>query len=165
MLIALFVQFLVPEYDISHPYQSNEQGEFVTYSMYSHTRNKRDIEPQASPFYIMDAFGTKLHLKLKRNDHLLAPGMTVLRRNNDGTTTIHPAPANTFYLGQVASDPKSMIAVSNHGGLVRGFCSPVLAFVSCTCAPGARFSKVPKTFRVRIAICETANHLFWKADL
>ncbi|XP_068732164.1 A disintegrin and metalloproteinase with thrombospondin motifs 6-like isoform X2 [Montipora capricornis] len=107
----------VPEYDISHPYQSNDQGEFITYSMYSHTRNKRDIEPQASPFYIMDAFGTKLHLKLKRNDHLLAPGMTVLRRNSDGTTTIHPTPANTFYLGQVASDPKSIIAVSNHGGL------------------------------------------------
>ena len=31
--------------------------------------------------------------------------------------------------------------------------------------PGARFSKVPKTFRARKAICETANRLFWKADL
>ena len=31
--------------------------------------------------------------------------------------------------------------------------------------PGARFSKVPKTFRARKAICEIANHLFWKADL
>ena len=31
--------------------------------------------------------------------------------------------------------------------------------------PGARFSKVPKTFRARKAICEPANRLFRKADL
>ena len=31
--------------------------------------------------------------------------------------------------------------------------------------PVARFSKVPKTFRVRKAICETGNRLLWKADL
>ena len=38
----------------------------------------------------------------------------------------------------------------------------------CTLArwgPGARFLKVPKTFRARKAICEIANRLFWKADL
>ena len=29
----------------------------------------------------------------------------------------------------------------------------------------ALFSKVPKTFRAQKAICEIANHLFWKADL
>ena len=31
--------------------------------------------------------------------------------------------------------------------------------------PGARFSKVPITFRARQAICETGNRLFGKADL
>ena len=89
--------------------------------MQSHTRNKRDVEPPESAFYKMDAFGSTLHLKLKRNDNLLAPGMTVIRRNRDRTTTAHPAPANTFYHGQVTSDPKSIIAVSNHKGLVRRF--------------------------------------------
>ncbi|XP_015758816.1 PREDICTED: A disintegrin and metalloproteinase with thrombospondin motifs 18-like [Acropora digitifera] len=107
----------VPEYDITHPYQSNEQGDLLSFSMQSHTRNKRDVEPSESAFYKMDAFGSTLHLKLKRNDNLLAPGMTVIRRNRDGTTTAHPAPANTFYHGQVISDPKSIIAVSNHKGL------------------------------------------------
>lgn len=107
----------VPEYDITHPYQSNEQGDLLSFSMQSHTRNKRDVEPPESAFYKMDAFGSTLHLKLKRNDNLLAPGMTVIRRNRDGTTTAHPAPANTFYHGQVISDPKSIIAVSNHKGL------------------------------------------------
>ena len=31
--------------------------------------------------------------------------------------------------------------------------------------PEVRFSKVPKTFRARKAICKIANRLFWKADL
>ena len=31
--------------------------------------------------------------------------------------------------------------------------------------PGGRFSKVPKTFRARKAICESASRLIWKADL
>ena len=30
---------------------------------------------------------------------------------------------------------------------------------------GACFSKAPKTFRARKAICETTNRMFWKADL
>lgn len=120
-LITVFLNPKVPEYDITHPYQSDEQGEFVSYSMHSQTRRKRDTRPQKSSFYKMNAFGTELHLKLKRNDHLMAPGMKVLRQHSDGTTTQHPAPENTYYLGHVASDPQSMVAVSNFGGLVRGF--------------------------------------------
>ena len=38
-------------------------------------------------------------------------------------------------------------------------------FMSSTNWPGARFSKVPITFRARKAICKTANRLFWKVDL
>ena len=109
----------VPEYDIANLYQSDEQGD-LSYPMHQ-TRNKRDTEAHEPSFYKLDAFGSKLHLKLKRNDHLMAPGLTILRQNNDGTTTAHPAPENTFYLGQVASDPRSTVAVSNNGGLVRCF--------------------------------------------
>lgn len=97
----------MPKYDISHPYQSNEQGDFVSYSLHQ-SRNKRDTEPQEHSFYVLDAFGSKLHLKLKRNDHLMAPGLQREIRN-------------TFYLGQVASDPRSTVAVSKDGGLVRHF--------------------------------------------
>ena len=32
-------------------------------------------------------------------------------------------------------------------------------------SPGTFFSKVPRTFRARNASCQTATHLFWKADL
>jgi len=59
-----------------------------------------------------------LHLKLKKNEHLMAPGMKVSRENIDGTVTSHPATENTFYLGNVISDPQSTVAVRNDGGLV-----------------------------------------------
>ena len=35
--------------------------------------------------------------------------------------TSYPVPENTYYLGHVASDPSSTVAVSNNGGLVRFF--------------------------------------------
>ena len=110
----------VPEYDIANLYQSDEQGSVLNSGMHQ-TRNKRDTEPHEPSFYKLDAFGSKLHLKLKRNDHLMAPGLTILKQNSDGTTTAHPVPENTFYLGQVTSDPRSTVAVSNAGGLVRCF--------------------------------------------
>ena len=49
-------------------------------------------------------------------------------------------------------------------GMARGTNMNALP-VFCRGQPGARFSKVPKTFRARKAICETANRLFWRAYL
>ena len=40
-----------------------------------------------------------------------------------------------------------------------------LSYEATQLETGARFSKVPETSRVRKAICETANRMFWKADL
>jgi len=107
----------VPEYHVTSPYQSNDAGDFVSYSLHP-TREKRSTgEALDHSFYKLDAFGSKLHLKLKKNDHLMAPGMRVSRENSDGTVTSHSAPENTFYLGNVVSDPQSMVAVKNDGGL------------------------------------------------
>ena len=89
----------------------------MSYSMHP-ARTKRSTVLHDSSFYKLDAFGTKLHLKLKRNEHLMAPGLKVLKQKSDGTVTSHSAPENTFYLGHVDSDPRSTVAVSNNGGLV-----------------------------------------------
>ena len=43
--------------------------------------------------------------------------------------------------------------------------SGINILVGTSAGTGARFSKVPKTLRVRKAICETANRLFCKGDL
>ncbi|KAM7451841.1 metalloendopeptidase [Porites harrisoni] len=109
----------VPAYDVASPYLSNNQGDFVSYSLHpSPARSKRDADRYAeNSYYKLDTFGTKLHLRLRRNEHLLAPDLKLVRQNGDGTTTSHPAPPNTFYLGHVISDPRSTVALSNDGGL------------------------------------------------
>lgn len=110
----------VPEYDVASPYLSNNQGDFVSYSLHpSAARSKRDADHYAeNAYYKLHTFGTKLHLRLRRNKHLLAPDLKLVRRNGDGRTTSHPAPPNTFYLGHVVTDPSSTVALSNYGGLV-----------------------------------------------
>ncbi|XP_027054946.1 A disintegrin and metalloproteinase with thrombospondin motifs 3-like [Pocillopora damicornis] len=108
----------VPEYEVSNPYQSNDEGEFVSYSLHP-ARAKRSLGLDDFSSFKLNAFGSNLHLKLKRNEHLISPGLKVLRENSDGSMTSYPVPENTYYLGHVASDPSSTVAVSNYGGLVR----------------------------------------------
>lgn len=45
-------------------------------------------------------------------------GLTVKTQNANGTMTSRPVPENTFYLGHVSSDPGSVVAVNELGGLV-----------------------------------------------
>lgn len=106
----------VPEYEVSNPYQSNDEGEFVSYSLHP-ARAKRSLGLDDFSSFKLNAFGSNLHLKLKRNEHLISPGLKVLRENSDGSMTSYPVPENTYYLGHVASDPSSTVAVSNNGGL------------------------------------------------
>ena len=123
---SLFPFFLqVPEYDVASPYLSNNQGDFVSYFLHhSSPRRERDADRYAeNSYYKLDIFGTKLHLRLRRNEHLLAPDLKLVRQNGDGRTTSHPAPPNTFYLGHVVADSSSTVALSNHGGLVSNYSS------------------------------------------
>lgn len=57
-------------------------------------------------------------MTLTRNGILMNHGLTVTAQNADGTMTSRPVPENTFYLGHVSSDPGSVVAVSELGGLV-----------------------------------------------
>ena len=92
----------------------------MSYSLHpSPVRSKRDAVHYAeNSYYKLDTFGKKLHLRLRRNEHLLAPDLKLVRQNGDGTTASNPAPPITFYLGPVVTDPSSTVALSNDGGLV-----------------------------------------------
>lgn len=57
-------------------------------------------------------------MTLTRNSILMNHGLTVRTQNVDGTMTARTVPENTFYLGHVSSDPGSVVAVSELGGLV-----------------------------------------------
>ena len=108
---------LVPEYVITEPYQSNESGEFVTHTL--HERHARDVHDSGEWHYKMDAFGNKMHLKLRRNTQLVKPGLALETRHENGDVTRTPVKSDSFFLGEEVSDPGSSAALSNDNGLVR----------------------------------------------
>ncbi len=108
---------LVPEYEVTIPYQSNEDGEFVTHTL--HERHTRDIHESGAWFYKMDAFGNKMHLKLQRNTQLIKPGLELETRHENGDVTRTPVKSDLFFHGKETSDPGSLVAISNDKGLVR----------------------------------------------
>ncbi len=107
---------LVPEYEISEPYQSNEGGEFVSHTL--HERHTRDVHDSGAWFYKLDAFGNKMHLKLTRNTQLVKPGLELETRHENGDVTRTPVKSDSFFHGNEVSDPDSLVAVSNDKGLV-----------------------------------------------
>ena len=109
---------LVPEYDVVLPFHSNDDGEFISFNLRGGGRQRRSLNDLHRPNYKLRAFGKDLHLKLVRNDRLMAPGLRLEKVFPDGRTSRSAELQNTFYLGHVASDPNSMVAVSNDEGLV-----------------------------------------------
>lgn len=106
----------VPEYEVIHPYQSNAAGEATSFALHQ-SRHRRSTDDSDVKYYQLKAFGSDLHIRLKRNIALMNPRLTVESQNEDGSMTSHSVPDNTFYLGHVSSDPGSVVALSTHQGL------------------------------------------------
>lgn len=111
-----FYVLLVPEYEITEPYQSNQDGEFVSHAL--HERHTRDLHDGAL-FCKMDAFGNKMHIKLTRNTRMVKPGLELETRHENGDITTTPVKSELLFHGKETSDPDSLAAVSNDKGLVR----------------------------------------------
>lgn len=108
---------LVPEYEVTRPYLSNANGEFVSHTL--HERHAREIHDNDEWHYSMNAFGNKMHLKLRRNTQLVRPGLELETRHENGDVTTTPVSLNSYFHGRVSLDPDSLVAVSNANGLVR----------------------------------------------
>ena len=67
----------------------------------------------------MRAFGRKMHLNVTLNKNLLDANFYVETRHKDGTKTITGSPHRNFYHDHVVSNPGSLVAISNHRGVVR----------------------------------------------
>lgn len=106
----------VPEYEITEPYQSNKHGDFVSHTL--HRRHTRDVHDEDAWHYRMDAFGKKMHLKLKQNTQLAKPGLSLETRDENGDITWSPVKTDSYYHGKEISDPDSFVALSNNKGLV-----------------------------------------------
>ena len=109
--------FVVPEYEVTEPYQTNAEGEFVSNTL--HERHTREVHDDSGEWhYKMDAFGNKMHLKLRKNKQLVKPGLELETRHDSGDVTKTPVSRDSYFHGKVSSDPGSFVAVSNTYGLV-----------------------------------------------
>ncbi|XP_012886345.1 PREDICTED: A disintegrin and metalloproteinase with thrombospondin motifs 2 [Dipodomys ordii] len=69
-------------------------------------------------FYNVTVFGRDLHLRLRPNARLVAPGATVEWQEESGATRVEPLLGSCFYVGDVAGLAKaSSVALSNCDGL------------------------------------------------
>lgn len=93
-------------------------------------------DPGGSLFYNVTIFGRDLHLRLRPNARLVAPGATVEWQGESGATRVEPLLGTCLYVGDVAGlTEASSVALSNCDGLVstnisRSFLSMTLAWVS-----------------------------------
>lgn len=98
------------------PYQSNEGGEFVSHTL--HELHKRNFRSDGAWYFKMDAFGNKLHLKLRRNTQLVKPGLVLETMHKNGHVTKTSVKTDSYWLGEETSDPGSFAALSIDNGMV-----------------------------------------------
>lgn len=76
-------------------------------------------DPGGRLFYNVTVFGRDLHLRLRPNARLVAPGATVEWQGESGATRVEPLLGTCFYVGDVAGlTEASSVALSNCDGLV-----------------------------------------------
>ena len=109
---------LVPEYDVTRPFQADADGNFLSYNLNEHARQRRDTNEQNLQYYKIEAFGMSLHLNLSKNDDVIVPGLLVETLHNNESKKYSDPPTTTFYSGHVTSDPHSVVALSKRNGLV-----------------------------------------------
>lgn len=109
---------LVPEYEVISPFQADETGTFLSHKLNKRSRTKRSLDQPNNWFYNVEAFGFTLHLNVTKSRHILAPGTIVETVDENGSKSYTTPPKNTLYSGHVVSHPGSVVAVSNHDGLV-----------------------------------------------
>ncbi|XP_022802291.1 A disintegrin and metalloproteinase with thrombospondin motifs 18-like isoform X3 [Stylophora pistillata] len=103
----------IPEYDIITPHQTDVVGRTM-----SPLRIRRDAGHSDVLHYEVHAFGSKLRLRLKRNTNLMTSNLVIERHHREGMVTTQSAPKNEYYLGQVLSDPDSLVALKSDRSLM-----------------------------------------------
>ena len=121
--------FLVPDYDVAAPFQTDENGNFVSHEFLLHAKHKRSTEEPNAWYFNIKAFGMSLHLNLTRNKDFLAPDLRIERHQN-GTVNYEDVPQDSFLRGHVNSVPGSSVSISHDHGLVSNIPKTVFLTVS-----------------------------------
>ena len=113
-MTKLSLSLLVPQYEVTHPFQTNEHDEFLTYKL-SHkpSRHRRNTADKTN------AFGLDLHLNMSLNENLLGYKFSIETRHKNGSTTVTTQHSAKHFVGDVVSHPGSTVAISYGTGMVR----------------------------------------------
>jgi hypothetical protein len=123
-LYELFHPFVVPEYEITHPFLSNENGNIESDEVAKlradfHSRQRRHTsdEETETRYYSLKVFGLNLRLNLTRSK-VLGSGFVVENRHENGSRILTTPQAKDHFTGNVVSYPGSKISLIIGNGLV-----------------------------------------------
>ena len=108
--------FLVPEYEVISPYQADESGNLVGYSLRTQTRTRRK---RNFWYFKVEAFGRSIHMNLTKVRPYVTSTALVQTVHANRSSTYKEIPRVVHYTGQVTSDPGSLVAINENNGLVR----------------------------------------------
>eukprot|EP00112_Aurelia_sp_Birch-Aquarium-sp1_P018303 Seg435.13 transcript_id=Seg435.13/GoldUCD/mRNA.D3Y31 product="hypothetical protein" protein_id=Seg435.13/GoldUCD/D3Y31 len=100
----------VPAYETVHPFTVDENSK-------RSVNSRRSLHHTDPMFVHFTAFGFDFHLNLTLNKHLVPEGQVIEHHTNDGIKRYIGAP-NTYSIGNVVSDDKSIVALDHSNGLV-----------------------------------------------
>lgn len=132
------LQHKLRDYGLVRPVSTDAHGRFLTHAVSAgqlreqlpaRRRRRRDAEGQADAhghtetlFYNVTVFGQELHMQLRLNSRLVAPGATVEWHDDGNGTRYEPLlPSDCLYVGHATNVPDTAVAISNCDGLVSPF--------------------------------------------
>ncbi|XP_046898993.1 LOW QUALITY PROTEIN: A disintegrin and metalloproteinase with thrombospondin motifs 2-like [Hypomesus transpacificus] len=132
------LQHVLSEYSLVRPVSSNAVGHFLSWAVSApkldelHARRRRRREApeggregareeegggERTLYYNVSAFGRELHLRVRLNPHLVAPGATVEWHEDNATHSRPLEGADCLYVGEVLNMDHTSVAISNCDGL------------------------------------------------
>lgn len=119
VLINRTFYFSVPEYEVISPYQADEFGNLVAYSLRIQTRKRRNTNEANFWYFNVEAFGGSIHMNLTKVRPYITSTALVQTVHVNRSSTYKEISRAVHYTGQVTSDPGSLVAISERNGLVR----------------------------------------------
>ncbi|XP_078284662.1 A disintegrin and metalloproteinase with thrombospondin motifs 14 isoform X2 [Rhinoraja longicauda] len=122
---VLFERFT--DYGLIVPFSTDDRGQYISHivsTVYGKLRSGRRVT-RSSPrqsgdrelYYNVTIFGKELHLRLKHNSKLVAPGATVEWQEDFGNVLTEPIHGDCVFSGDITDMPGATVALSNCDGL------------------------------------------------
>jgi hypothetical protein len=113
---------IVPDYEVVGPSLSDANGNFESYELLPKIRRRlrRPIEEILTQrwHYSIPVRNDLLLLKVMPRAMLATPTVTIETHHSNGSVTNDTLPMMSHCVGHVVSHPGSLVAISNHDGLV-----------------------------------------------